>query len=225
MIGAAQKVEHYEISGYGTARTIAQALGNKEVASLLQETLKEEEQTDKNLTKIALKLYKETHRSAGQNLEEEEEPSGRGMSRGRGAASRSQSSSRGMRGSNGHSRSSSKAGSKSRSQSAGRSGAGAVTTTDPDEIRQWAEDRGAKPACVKGTGNKKDAGVLRFDFPGYSGAESLQPIDWDEFFEKFEENGLALLYQPETARGQKSNFNKLVSRESAKAAGGRRASR
>jgi len=86
-------------------------------------------------------------------------------------------------------------------------------TTDHDQIRRWAEDRGAQPACVKGTGGSGDAGIIRLDFPGYSGAESLQPISWDEWFQKFDENNLALLYEDTLASGQKSNFNKLVSRE------------
>jgi len=63
LIGAAQKVEHYEISGYGTVRTFAQQMGNKEVAQLLDQTLKEEEQTDKKLTQIAKTLYKEAMRA------------------------------------------------------------------------------------------------------------------------------------------------------------------
>ena len=53
LIGAAQKVEHYEIAAYGTARTHAQILGNKDVANLLQETLDEEGETDKRLTELA----------------------------------------------------------------------------------------------------------------------------------------------------------------------------
>src|SRR5688572_19562912 len=53
MIGAAQKVEHYEMAGYGTARTHARHLGLEQVAQLLQQTLDEEGATDKNLTKIA----------------------------------------------------------------------------------------------------------------------------------------------------------------------------
>jgi len=53
LIGAAQKVEHYEIGSYGTARTHAQLLGNDQVAALLQETLDEEAATDKKLTAIA----------------------------------------------------------------------------------------------------------------------------------------------------------------------------
>ncbi len=88
-------------------------------------------------------------------------------------------------------------------------------TTDHEEIRRWAEDRKAKPSCVRGTGGKGDIGMLRLDFPGYSGADSLEEITWDEWFEKFDERGLALLFQEETASGQKSNFNKIVSRETA----------
>jgi hypothetical protein len=88
------------------------------------------------------------------------------------------------------------------------------TTRDHEEIRRWAEERGGKPAHVKSTGSAEDIGILRIDFPGYSGQGSLEPISWDEFFEKFDERGLALVYQEETAGGQKSNFNKLVSADS-----------
>lgn len=95
----------------------------------------------------------------------------------------------------------------------GDSGAHSRTSTDHDEIRKWAEARGAQPACVKGTGDKGDIGVLRLDFPGYA-EENLQRIGWDEFFEKFDERGLALVYQEKTAGGAVSNFNKLISRDS-----------
>jgi ferritin-like metal-binding protein YciE len=53
LIAAAQRVEHYEIAGYGSARTFAQRLGKQDIARLLQETLQEEEATDKKLTSIA----------------------------------------------------------------------------------------------------------------------------------------------------------------------------
>lgn len=53
LIGAAQKVEHYEIAAYGTARTHASLLGYTKVARLLQQTLNEEEATDKKLTQLA----------------------------------------------------------------------------------------------------------------------------------------------------------------------------
>ena len=53
LIAAAQKVEHYEISGYGTARTLAALLGHHEAVELLQETLDEEKAADEKLTEIA----------------------------------------------------------------------------------------------------------------------------------------------------------------------------
>jgi ferritin-like metal-binding protein YciE len=53
LIAAAQKVEHYEISGYGTARTMAEMLGQQDAAELLEETLEEEKATDETLTDIA----------------------------------------------------------------------------------------------------------------------------------------------------------------------------
>jgi ferritin-like metal-binding protein YciE len=53
IIGAAQKMEHYEIASYGTARTLAQQAGLEAVANLLQVTLKEEKATDEKLTYIA----------------------------------------------------------------------------------------------------------------------------------------------------------------------------
>jgi len=58
MIGSAQKVEHYEISAYGTARTLAKAIGNREVAGLLDQTAKEEGEADKKLTQIAVRILK-----------------------------------------------------------------------------------------------------------------------------------------------------------------------
>jgi ferritin-like metal-binding protein YciE len=53
LIGAAQKVEHYEIAAYGTARAHAEMLGYNKVARLLQQTLNEEANTDKKLTQLA----------------------------------------------------------------------------------------------------------------------------------------------------------------------------
>lgn len=53
LIASAQKVEHYEISGYGTVRTYAQLLGENQHVKLLQQTLEEEGNTDKKLTQLA----------------------------------------------------------------------------------------------------------------------------------------------------------------------------
>ena len=53
LIAAAQRVEHYEMAGYGTARTYAELLGDQEGAKLLGLTLEEERQTDQKLSKLA----------------------------------------------------------------------------------------------------------------------------------------------------------------------------
>jgi hypothetical protein len=81
--------------------------------------------------------------------------------------------------------------------------------TDHDEIRKWAEERGGHPARVKGTGDQNDPGLLRIDFPGFSGEDTLEPISWDEFFKKFDEKKLAMVVDTD----KESRFNKIVSRE------------
>ncbi len=53
IISAAQRVEHYEMAGYGTVRTYAELLGQQQIASLLQQTLDEEKEADETLTEIA----------------------------------------------------------------------------------------------------------------------------------------------------------------------------
>jgi ferritin-like metal-binding protein YciE len=53
VIAAAQRVEHYEMAGYGTARTFAKMLGQKEATQLLQETLNEESEANEKLTQLA----------------------------------------------------------------------------------------------------------------------------------------------------------------------------
>lgn len=73
MIGAAQRVEHYEIAAYGTARTMAEQIGMAEAVSLLEQTLNEEEETDKKLTSIAETLYEDAKELGGEEVEEEEE--------------------------------------------------------------------------------------------------------------------------------------------------------
>jgi ferritin-like metal-binding protein YciE len=77
LIGAAQKVEHYEISGYGTARTLAELVGETDVAEILQETLDEEGATDKLLTEIAMELNLEAAGEAGDEEEAEDSRKGR----------------------------------------------------------------------------------------------------------------------------------------------------
>lgn len=70
LIGAAQRVEHYEIAAYGTARSFAQTIGETKVADLLQETLDEEGETNKKLTALSETINEEAH-AAGEEEEEE----------------------------------------------------------------------------------------------------------------------------------------------------------
>lgn len=91
-------------------------------------------------------------------------------------------------------------------------------TRDHDTIRRWAEERDGTPSTVASTHTDDDAGIIRLDFPGYSGEGSLEAISWDEWFEKFDESGLVLLFQEETSDGQKSNFNKLIQADTAEEA-------
>ena len=223
LIGAAQKVEHYEISGYGTARTLAKAVGHRDVAELLDQTAKEEGQTDKLLTQISLQMLKEVARAKPQELDEEETGSRSGARGGRssssraGAAKKKVAATRGAGGSSarsggGRSSASGRSASRARSRNGGRSGS-AQPLTDHEEIRAWAEERSARPTCVRGTGGKGDVGMIRLDFPGFSGEGKLEEISWDDWFRSFDENKLALIVQERTAGGQQSNFNKLVSRE------------
>lgn len=85
-------------------------------------------------------------------------------------------------------------------------------TIDHDLIRRWAEERGAEPAATIGTRGDGDPGLIRFDFPGDLGAGKLRPLSWEEWFKKFDEADLALVYEEETAEGEKSHYNRLVTR-------------
>ena len=86
--------------------------------------------------------------------------------------------------------------------------------TDHKDIRKWVESRQAQPACVKDTEGNDGSCLLRIDFPGYSGADTLKPIPWDQWFRVFDKRKLALVVEDRMADGQPSNFNKLVKRES-----------
>ena len=83
------------------------------------------------------------------------------------------------------------------------------STTNHDEIRKWAEARGAKPATVPGTEHGKHLGVLRLDFPGYGG-QDLKQVSWDEWFRTFDQRDLTFVYQETTKDGNESNFFRLT---------------
>ncbi|MBZ5585305.1 MAG: ferritin-like domain-containing protein [Acidobacteriia bacterium] len=199
--GGARKVEHYEMVSYESARSLAQQMGMRQAAQLLDETLREEIQTDKQLAQISKRLVKGT--SSGRRTESasrETSRSGGRQSSGR-ASGRSSSRESGGRSASG--------------RSSGRTRLSGRPLTDHEEIRRWAEERNARPSCVKRTGGRGDTGMIRLNFPGYTGEESLQDISWDDWFGKFDEKNLALMVQDSTATGERSNFNKLVSRQTA----------
>ncbi|WP_336056410.1 hypothetical protein [Nitratireductor sp. CH_MIT9313-5] len=85
----------------------------------------------------------------------------------------------------------------------------AKTTTDHETIRKWAEERDGHPARVKDSG---PGGLLRIDFG--EPEENLEKIDWDTFFEIFDDSELEFLYQEKTKDGGTSRFNKFVSKGS-----------
>jgi hypothetical protein len=87
-------------------------------------------------------------------------------------------------------------------------------TRDHETIRRWTEERGGFPATVAATKEGDEAGLLRIDFPGYSGEDALERISWDDFFQKFDKEELWFLYQEETGQGELSRFSKFVRTDS-----------
>ena len=90
----------------------------------------------------------------------------------------------------------------------------AKTTTNHDEIRKWAEKRGGHPAVVSATESEGgSSGLLRIDYdePGGNDDDRLHRITWNEFFQIFDRNGIAFLYDPDSD----SRFSKFVQKESA----------
>lgn len=87
LIGAAQRVEHYEIAGYGTVRAFAELLGENEHVTLLEQTLEEEKQTDEKLSQLAEEINSQAGQGeAGQEEEEGAESRQPAKSRSRRAA-------------------------------------------------------------------------------------------------------------------------------------------
>ncbi|GAA5506188.1 hypothetical protein [Novipirellula caenicola] len=90
----------------------------------------------------------------------------------------------------------------------------ASTTTDHETIRQWVEERGGVPATVESTADDSDsAGLLRIDFPYGSRNDRLSTISWEMFFEKFDSEKLAFLYEDKTSENELSRFCKFVRRD------------
>jgi ferritin-like metal-binding protein YciE len=86
IIGAAQRVEHYEMAGYGTVRALAELLGENDHVSLLEETLEEEKQADQKLTELAEEINPKAAQGQGQGRASTAAQEGRGSSRSKRAA-------------------------------------------------------------------------------------------------------------------------------------------
>ena len=76
IIGALQRIEHYEIAAYGTVATLAEAMGQEEVKELLGETLEEEKETDERLTEVAQSVNSEALSEGSEEEGSEEEENG-----------------------------------------------------------------------------------------------------------------------------------------------------
>jgi ferritin-like metal-binding protein YciE len=217
LITTAQKVEHYEIAGYGCTTTYAKLLGLKDEAELLHRTLTEEKETDTRLTKLAKTIINpDAENDAAEFDDDQQQPRSKRHAQGRSSTKSSAGRANSIRTGGSRARSGGRtaraatSGRNGRARSSSGSSGAAKSTQDLDEIRQWVEARGGKPAKVCGTGKGNDPGLLRIDFPGYSGGDSLQAIPWDEWYQKFQETNLTFIYQDKTKGGKESRFFKLV---------------
>jgi hypothetical protein len=187
---------------------------NLPIKNYQHKTIDQVERAIENLSRSDLRQierYEEHHKNRKTLLQAIHECMSNGGSH-NGHRSRSRSKFRSSR-SQAKSKASSRRRPSSRSRTSRASDHGSHVTTDHDEIRRWVEERGGHPATVRRTvGKGHQPGILRIDYPGYSGKESLEEISWDEFFDKFEEENLAFLYQDETAGGDCSRFSKIIAR-------------
>ena len=172
LIAAARRVEHYERAAYDTLILALQASKQTEAVGLLQETLREEVETGQEAGDRRQANFEGSRESAAGRGGTREAASIRDP---KGASSKASKSEPAK----------SKA-SKSKTASGDGESHSSQTTTDHDEIQQWAEARGGKPSCVRGTGGKNDIGLMRIEFPGKPNAndDKLEEITWEEFFER-----------------------------------------
>jgi hypothetical protein len=85
-------------------------------------------------------------------------------------------------------------------------------TVDHDEIREWVEAHHGHPAAVRAdnSGLAAEPGELRIDLPDAAADEDLIPLSWDDWYDKFEGERLAFVYQERKASGDDSPSYKLV---------------
>ncbi|HJT80383.1 MAG TPA: hypothetical protein VJ719_04220 [Chthoniobacterales bacterium] len=178
-------------------------------------TTGEVERALSRISRSALKQveqYEKEHKNRKGVLEAIDQRMNDGSSNGRHSSSGQSRRSRKRSSHRGRSHRSAKFGKSAKSHKSGGYDHAARNTTDHDLIRRWAEARGAKPSAVIRTESDGDVGIIRLDFPDYSGDRSLEEISWKDWFKKFEDAELVFVYQDRTAGGNRSNFNKLINR-------------
>ena len=85
------------------------------------------------------------------------------------------------------------------------------TTTDHEEVRRWAQDRGGSPACVHNPFNTAgETSELRIDFLHEKYNDDVREVTWEEFFALFDRQRMVLVYQTETEGGKVSRFGRIV---------------
>ncbi len=92
-------------------------------------------------------------------------------------------------------------------------------TTDHDEIRKWAHERGGKPAIPRMTFHNDQEGdhtAIRILFPDTPGQDQLEEVTWPHLFRVFEEKHLAFAYQDRTRDGEVSHYFDFIQRPGSK---------
>ena len=80
-------------------------------------------------------------------------------------------------------------------------------TTDHQDIRDWADARGGRPVVIRGA--RERAGGLRIDWSG-RGHEGVEQVSWQDWFRRFDEQGMSLVFRERTGSGDLSRFCKLM---------------
>ena len=159
IIASAQKIEHYEIASYGTARAFARELNLPKVVALLEETLNEEYNSDDLLTSLAVgrlntKAEMATDLEGGSTREANTRRSGSNSSKGGNGSSRVSSNGNG---SSSQSRSGNKSGSSVKSSTGGRSGSGSRSTATKSATKSSTNSRSNGSPAKSSAGNKRSA--------------------------------------------------------------------
>lgn len=88
------------------------------------------------------------------------------------------------------------------------------TTTNHEEIQQWAQSRGGRPARIHNSfGAPADGSVLQIDFLHEKYNDDVEEITWEDFFAMFDREHMVLVYQTETEGGKPSCFGRIVRQE------------